>query len=139
MTVESTSKIIRVRYDEVEPPTPEEIEAMLAIPDDAIDTSDIPECSGGERLIRDEHWKLVPQKSVLRDAIVAAMTEQGLTAYALWKLAKVHCPTLSESAVGEFLKGKRAIGLRYVESLLAATGLTVTPAPLPDPGSEKPG
>ena len=53
------------------------------------------------------------------------MADRGLTAFALWKAARVHSPTISETAVGEFLKGERSIGLPYVEALLAATGLVV--------------
>ena len=35
---------------------------------------------------------------------------------------RVHCPTLSETAVGEFLKGRRSIGLEYLEAIVLALG-----------------
>jgi len=39
--------------------------------------------------------------------------------------ARAHCPTLPESAVYEFLRGERQIGLEFVEALLAAVEIEV--------------
>jgi hypothetical protein len=50
-----------------------------------------------------------------------------MTRYQLWKRAREVCDTLPESAVYEFLRGDREIGVRYIEALLAAAGLTVQP------------
>jgi len=48
-----------------------------------------------------------------------------MTPYRLWKEAMSYCPTLSQSAVHEFLKGQRQIELPYAEALLAAMNLEV--------------
>ncbi len=53
------------------------------------------------------------------------MAERGMTAYALWKEAKTHSPTISETAVGEFLKGIRSIGLEYLEAIMASLDLKI--------------
>jgi hypothetical protein len=46
----------------------------------------------------------------------------------LWKAARKKCPSLPESAVYEFLRGQRQIGVAYIDALLLALGLVVTPA-----------
>jgi hypothetical protein len=124
MSERSEGKIIRLSASEIPELTPEELDQLEAIDENSIDTSDIPDMSSAERLFRDESGQL-PRKSAIRDAVSSVMAERHLTAYALWKEARVHCPTISESAVGEFLKGKRQIGLDYAEALMAAAGLTI--------------
>ena len=49
-----------------------------------------------------------------------------MTRYELWKSAREHCATLPQSAVYEYLRGQREIGLPYAEALMAAVGLGVT-------------
>ena len=120
----SESKLIRRKAGEIPKSTPEELDRLEAIDEDSIDLSDIPDVSSAGRLFRDETGRL-PRKSAIRDAVSGVMAERHLTAYALWKEARVHCPTISESAVGEFLRGKRQIGLDYAEALMAAAGLTI--------------
>lgn len=126
MATNSEGKTVRWKAGDLPPITPERLAELKAIPDEAIDFSDIPECAGGARLRRDADGRLPKRRSVIRDAIAASMAERGMTTYALWKEAKVHCPTISETAVGEFLKGRRSIGLEYIEALMTASGLTVT-------------
>jgi hypothetical protein len=125
MPKNSEDKIVRYRAAEIPPISPERLADIQGIPDDAIDFSDIPEMPQGQRLRRDANGRLPRRNSVIRDAILSAMSERGMTTYALWKEAKEHCPTITETAVGEFLKGQRSIGLAYVEALLAAAGLTI--------------
>jgi hypothetical protein len=48
-----------------------------------------------------------------------------MTRYELWKRARAHCPTISESAVYEYLRGQRQIGVAYVEALMRAAGVVV--------------
>ena len=50
-----------------------------------------------------------------------------MTRYELWQAARVHCPRLPASAVYEFLRGQREIGLPYAEAILEAAGLVVAP------------
>jgi hypothetical protein len=64
----------------------------------------------------------------IRLAVVREMNRREWTSYALWKRARRTCPTLPQSAVYEFLAGTRAIGLEYVEAILNALDLRVTPA-----------
>lgn len=126
MSNNSEGKIIRRKAGETPPPSPEELAHVLAIPDEAIDFSDIPERTGPRRrLRRDENGRLPKRRSAIRETIAAAMADREMTAYALWKEAKTHCPTLSETAVGEFLKGQRSIGLEYLEAIMAALGLEI--------------
>jgi hypothetical protein len=92
-----------------------------------IDTTEIPERSGPfRRVLRDESGML-PGRSLIREAILSEVSRRDMTPYRLWKEARVHCPTLSQSAVQEFLKGQRQIELPYAEALLAALSLVVVP------------
>ncbi len=127
MAKPSAGKIVRKKAGQIPATSPEELARMLAIPDESIDLTDIPEQPAGGRLTRDEAGRLPVRPSFLRDAIAAAMAERNMSTYALWKEAKATCPTISETAVGEFLKGKRQIGLAYLETLMTVTGLTVVP------------
>ncbi|HEV8607168.1 MAG TPA: hypothetical protein VGQ99_17645 [Tepidisphaeraceae bacterium] len=79
-----------------------------------------------KRIHRDSRGRLPPKlKSVIRDAILEELGNREITRYQLWKLAKNHCATIPESAVYEFLRGQRHLGLEYVEALIAALGLVV--------------
>jgi hypothetical protein len=94
----------------------------------AIDTSEIPEQRPGRgaRVRRSPDGSpIAPRRSAIRDAILRELGRRQITRYELWKRARVYGPTLSESAVYEFLRGERQIGLEYVEALLAAVGLEV--------------
>ena len=122
----SENETIRRAEAELPATSPEELARLLAIPDEAIDTTDIPERLGERgRLRRDENGRLPRRRSPIREAILAAMEDRQMTAYAVWKQARAHCPTLSESAVGEFLKGRRSIGIEYLEAIMQALGLTI--------------
>ena len=130
MAKDSEGRMIRRTAGELPGTSPEEIARMLAIRDEDIDTSDIPEMAGGRRLYRDENGRLPGRRSVVREVVVATMAEREMTNYALWKAAKEHCPTITETAIGQFLKGQRSIGLEYLEAIMAALGLEIRkPAP----------
>jgi hypothetical protein len=122
-------KIIRHRASDIQPISPNRLAEIRAIPDEAIDTSDIPELPHGHRIYRDRDGRIPTRRNAIREAIVHAMTSREMTVYGLWKEAKAYCPTITETAVGEFLKGKRKIGIDYVEALLAAANLIVTRNP----------
>jgi hypothetical protein len=133
MPKNSGGKIVRRRADEVRRPSPERLAEIEAIPEEAIDTSDIPEMAGGQRLYRDENGRLPRRRSVVRETIAATMAEREMTNYALWRAAREHCPTITETAIGQFLKGQRSIGLEYLEAIMAALGLELRkPVPLPE-------
>jgi hypothetical protein len=98
-----------------------------------IDTGDIPESRGPvSRVPRDAQGGLPQPLPHLRDspirrAIRAELGRRQMTRYQLWKAARAHCPTVTQSAVYEFLRGQRDISLKYAEALLKATGLGVAP------------
>ncbi len=48
-----------------------------------------------------------------------------MTRYELWKKARAHCGTLSRSAVYEYLRGVRDIGVEYAEALMTAANLKI--------------
>jgi hypothetical protein len=125
MPKNSEDRIVRRRADGIPPISSDRLAEIQAIRDEDIDYSDIPQLPRGPRLRRDENGRLPERNSVIRDAILSAMSERGMTTYALWKEAREHCPTITETAVGEFLKGQRSIGLGYIEALIAAAGLTI--------------
>jgi hypothetical protein len=50
-----------------------------------------------------------------------------MTRYTLWKKARAHHKGLSESAVYEYLRGARDLGIASVEALMKAANLKVVP------------
>jgi hypothetical protein len=95
--------------------------------DGPIGTSDIPEKRGPfHRIKRDVAGRLPARReSPTRRAILSELERRKMTRYQLWAAARAHCPTLSQSAVYEFLRGQREIGLGYAEALMEAVGLVV--------------
>jgi hypothetical protein len=101
--------------------------------DGPVDPSDIPEQQGRfDRLRRDSTGRLPTKKSLVRDAILRELKRLNMTPYRLWKEARTHCPTLSQSAVHEFIKGQRQLELPYAEALMAATHLGVVRVEAPN-------
>lgn len=93
----------------------------------AVHTDDIPELMGDEApVVRDPASRLPKARlGPVRKAILESLDEHGMTRYALWKKARVHCATLSRSAVYEYLRGDRGIGIEYAEALMTAANLKV--------------
>jgi hypothetical protein len=96
-----------------------------------IDTAEIPEARGApSRVQRDASGRIATEKrpSPIREAILKELGRRQMTRYELWKAARDHCATLPQSAVYEYLRGQREIGLPlpYAEALMAAVGLGVT-------------
>jgi hypothetical protein len=123
-----SGKIVRKSAREIAKATSADLDRLRRTMAGMIDTTEIAERHAFNRLRRDKDGKLPPRKSAIRDAVAREMRLRGLTAYRLWKLARVHCPSLSQSAVHEFLKGQRQLELLSVEALLAAANLQVVPA-----------
>jgi hypothetical protein len=119
--------MVRLSAADIPVSTSEELQRLKAAMDDPVDTSDIPETTGlGPRVKRDASGKLQKyQVGPIGKAILSALGRRGMTRYALWKKANALCPTLSQSAVYEYLRGERDIGVVYVEALMAAVGLKV--------------
>lgn len=108
--------------------TPSELARLARQRDEPVDTSDIPERVGPcDRLVRNAAGRIVnPRQSPLRAAILAEVERRGLSGHRLWKAARAYCDTIPESAVYEFLAGKRQIGLAYLDAILEAMDLTVS-------------
>lgn len=115
-------------------PTPSSHLAKLrAAIDGPIDITDIPERTGPVGRVKRDASGRIPrpspplEQSPIRRTILVALGRKEMTRYELWKAARVHCPTLPQSAVYEYLRGTRAIQLPYAEALMAAAGLVVRP------------
>jgi hypothetical protein len=122
----ATGKIVKKRAVDVAPASDADLARLRRAMNGPIDTSDIPEHKGRfDRLKRDSTGRLPIRRSIVRDAIVRQLKHLNMTPYRLWKEAKTHCPTLSQSAVHEFIKGQRQLELPYAEALMAATHLGI--------------
>lgn len=124
----SPPRTVRKSASEIAAATQTDLKRLRAAMERAVDTSEIPETRPGRttRARRTAEGKLVAApESAIRDAIRRELGRRQITRYELWKRARAHCPTLPESAVYEFLRGQRQIGLEYVEALLAAVELEV--------------
>ncbi|MBI4582955.1 MAG: hypothetical protein HY717_02880 [Planctomycetes bacterium] len=120
-------RIVRKSATEIRRSTPLEIAPLAAQIHDPVDTSELPERTGpSNRVTRDEHGRIIrPQQSLLRSAILAEIKRRDVSGHQLWKKAQKYCATIPESAVYEFLSGKRQVGLAYLDAMLEAMQLTV--------------
>ena len=123
----SASKLVRLSAADIPASTPEELQRLEAAMDQPVDTSDIPETTRlGPLVKRDASGRLQRNKvGPICKAILSALGRRRMTRYGLWKKANTLCPTLSQSAVYEYLRGERDIGVVYAEALMAAAGLKV--------------
>jgi hypothetical protein len=119
------AKIVRKPSGAIPSASAADLDRLRSAMGASIDTSEIPERQRFHRLKRDESGNLPPRKGVIHDAVTRQMKERQLTAYRLWQIARAHYPALSQSAVHEFLKGKRQLELPSVEALLAALNLRI--------------
>jgi hypothetical protein len=121
-------RVVRKPASEVRRSTRSALARLAGQMNDPVDTSDIPERGGPcERVIRDTAGRIVrPEKSPLRAAILAEVKRRGISGHELWKQAREYCDTIPESAVYEFLAGKRQVGLAYLDAMFEAMDLTVS-------------
>ncbi len=100
-----------------------------------VQTDDIPELKGTEAPVRRDASGNLPRRRLgpVRRAILESLDEHKMTRYELWKKARVHCGTLSRSAVYEYLRGARDIGVEYAEALMMAADLKVVGQVRPRP------
>jgi hypothetical protein len=124
----AATDLVRRKAGETPKATPEHLAHLLEAMDGPIDPSEAPEVTGPLRRVRrDEAGRLVRSPlSPIRRAILGELGRRGMTRYQLWKAARVFCPTLNASAVYEYLRGQRDIGVSYVEALMRAVGVRVT-------------
>ena len=60
------------------------------------------------------------------DGILSEIQRRGISGHQLWIEARKRCVTIPESAVYEFLAGKRQVGLAYLDAMLEALDLSVS-------------
>jgi hypothetical protein len=128
----SESKIVR-RVASLPIPAPSEadLDRLRSLPEPATrpdETDSPPTKIGSAPVQRDTEGRLVRPRPELangkiRRAVLEQLGRRKMTRYQLWKTAKEHCATLSESAVYEFLRGQRDVQTQYAEALMAAVGL----------------
>lgn len=118
-------KLVRKSSGELTRATPADLNRLRSAMQGSIDLAEIPERRDFRPLQRDAGGMLPARKSLIREAVRREMKHLNLTAYRLWRMARVHYPALSQSAVHEFLKGQRQLELPSVEALLAAVQLQV--------------
>jgi hypothetical protein len=121
----AASKVVRKSAAEIPPASRADLDRLRAAMQGSIDTGEIPERRKFHRLKRDASGRLPPRKSIIREAVTREMRQRHLTVYRLWQMARAHSPTLSQSAVHEFVKGQRQLELPSIEALLAAVHLRV--------------
>jgi hypothetical protein len=121
----AAGSVVRKSADDLPKATSADLDRLRTAMRGRIDTSEIAERRSGPRVARDANGNLPPRKSLIRDAVTDEMRRRKLTAYRLWQIARAHYPTLSQSAVHEFLKGQRQLELPSVEALLVAVNLQV--------------
>ena len=119
------TKTVRKSVKELARPSGADLDRLRNAMKGDVDTSEVSETRRFNRLQRDATGAL-PRRSMIRDAIEDQRKQHKLTVYALWKKAKVIRPSLSQAAVGEFLKGKRELELPSAEALIMAVNLTIT-------------
>jgi len=129
------NKLVRRSAADIPDPTPEELDCIKIAMAKVIDTSDIPEIKKlGPRPKRDPSDRLQKKPlNPIRKAILSALGHRQMTRYRLWQKANALHLTLSQSAVYEYLRGERDIGVASVEALMAVAGLKVTSREPPTP------
>jgi len=92
-----------------------------------VQTDDIPELKGTEAPVWRDASGNLPRRELglVRRAILESLDDHGMTRYELWKKARAQCGSLSRSAVYEYLRGVRDIGIEYAEALMMAADLKV--------------
>ncbi len=124
----SDKRVVTKNAKRIKRSTAEELSRLAAKMDDEVDTFDIPERTEPVvRIRRDANGRIVkPRESKIRIAILSELKRRGISGHQLWIEARKYCETITESAVYEFLAGKRQVGLAYLDAMMEAMDLTVT-------------
>ncbi len=122
--------IVRKTADQIPPATKADLErlsrAMVRSDAEARRNGGDVSVSEPRRLIRNANGRITkPPPGRIRSAILAELGRRQMSRYRLWKIARKDCPTLTQSAVYEFLRGVRQLRLGYVEAMLWALNLRV--------------
>jgi hypothetical protein len=128
-------KIIRMSAGEGQATTTQDVARLRKTMRRAVQTDDIPELKGTEPPVQRDASGNLPRRPLgpVRRAILESLDDHGMTRYELWKKARAHCGTLSRSAVYEYLRGVRDIGIESAEALMMAANLKVVGQSRPKP------
>jgi hypothetical protein len=128
MSQKSEGRRIQKRASDIRRSSAAQLAEIASKKDEEIDTSEIPERAGPvNRVVRDAHGRIVrPTKSRIRASVISEIGRRGISGHQVWIEARKRCETIPESAVYEFLSGKRQVGLTYLDAILDALDLTVT-------------
>jgi hypothetical protein len=129
------NKLVQISAGELPEPTHQDLDRLEAAmripvqPDEAEGGKNI-----GPRVRRKPSGEL-PTRPLgpVRRAILASLEHNNMTRYQLWKKAREHCDRLSASAVYDYLRGARGIGIEYAEALMKAAKLKVVGSGKPRP------
>jgi hypothetical protein len=122
-----TNKLIQISADEIPEPTRQDLERLEAVMRIPVRASEAEQSKDIGPIVRRKASGELPKRPLgpVRRAILAALDHHGMTRYQLWKKAHAHCGTLSASAVYDYLRGARDIGIEYAEALMEAANLKV--------------
>jgi hypothetical protein len=128
-------KIIRISAGEGHATTAQDVARLKETMRRPVQTDDIPELKGTEPPVYRDASGNLPRRQLgpVRRAILESLDDHGMTRYELWKKARAHCGTLSRSAVYEYLRGVRDIGIESAEALMMAANLKVVGQSRPKP------
>lgn len=125
-TKSAAGRLVRKSAADIPAASAADLDRLRAAMKGEIDTSDLAERRGAfQRIERGAGGRPPARRSAIREAVKREMERMKITPYRVWKEARAHCPTLSQSAVHEFLKGQRQVELPYAEALMAALHLRV--------------
>jgi hypothetical protein len=128
-------KIVRISAGEGHATTAQDVARLRKSMRHPIQTDDIPELKGTEPRVHRDASRNLPTRRLgpVRQAILESLDDHGMTRYELWKKARAHSGTLSRSAVYEYLRGVRDIGIESAEALMTAANLKVVGESRPKP------
>jgi len=128
-------KMIRMSAGEGQTSTAQDLARLRETMRCPVQTDDIPELKGTEAPVCRDASGNLPRREFgpLRRAILESLDDHGMTRYELWKKARTYCGTLPRSAVYEYLRGVRDIGVEYAEALMMAANLKVVGHGRPKP------
>ena len=129
-----TSKLVQISADAIPKPTRQDLDRLArhAIP---VRPSEAEESKDIGPIVRRKASGELPERPLgpVRRAILASLDHHGMTRYQLWKKAHARCETLSASAVYDYLRGVRDIGIEYAETPMEAANLKVVGRGRPGP------
>lgn len=122
-----TNKLVQISADAIPKPTHEDLSRLDATMRIPVLAREAEESKDIGRIVRRKASGELPKRPLgsVRRAILASLDHHQMTRYQLWKKAHAHCETLSASAVYDYLRGTRDIGIEYAEALMEAANLKV--------------